>query len=251
MMTKNETNVVFDEELTLSPSRRSNAWSVLMDDNIQVDFEEQTASSERSRKRRRFASPYSMNRNHVRVCNFYDARIYDPEAEAGFLVQPWYARKMYDRWLYSIREIPGWEGFRRAPVLIFQEVEADDGSTFVIRKLVPYTKAKAMGDAVLRYDASKNRKAPHSLGAQSREKGVHVDDENFRPKMFTQNMGSHISQLRNEAKLTQTELAKKINVDAAMMRNIELGGLITFNSEDVMVKALAVALGVPSIPYRE
>ena len=69
--------------------------------------------------------------------------------------------------------------------------------------------------------------------------------------MFTDKMGKEISRIRNNLGITQVDLGKKINVDAGTIRDIELGGLITFNSEDVMVKSLAKALGLPSIKYQE
>lgn len=200
-----------------------------------------------SKKNDNFPNPYRMNRRDVRISHFKDARIYDSDInEPGWQIPTWVARKKYRQWLRSIRKIPGWEGFRRAPREIIQIIEDEEGNTYVIRKLVPY---KVYGPATHHKEAGKN--SNKRLMPQSKDKGVRYDDENFRPKMFTEKMGREISQLRTSLDLTQAELGKKINVDANMIRNIELGGLITFNSEDMMVKNLAKALGIPSIKYRE
>ena len=195
-------------------------------------------------KHDKFRDPYSMNRYHVRMHHFKDARVYDYDfEESGWQVQRWYARQMYNRWLRSIRKNFGWENFRRPVREIFEE-QGEDGDTIVIRKLVPIREFQQ----VPKYNSGKNKKS--SL-AQSREKGVRPDDENFRGKMFTEKMGKEISRLRNQFGMTQAELGKKINVDANTVRDIEHGGLITFNSEDVMVRSLANALGLQSIRYQE
>jgi len=243
------TEVVSDSEENDYSNNHWNSKDAQLDDFSNNSYATEPRTTENHIKK--FRNPYEMDRHLVRACHFYDARIYEPDIEAGFIVQRWYAKRMYKRWLRSIRKIPGWEGFRRPPVMMTEEVERNDGSTFVIRKWVPWSKANASTETILRHDANKNRNVPHRLAPQSRVKGAQFGDENFRAKLFTGAMGKHISQLRNSLDMTQLDLAKKINVDVAMVRNIELGGLITFNSEDVLVKNLAKVLGVMTIQYQE
>jgi len=201
------------------------------------------------RRPRRFVNPYGMNKHNVSRYHFKDARIYDPDIkESGWEIQPKIARKKYNDWVRSVRATPGWEGFHRAPRVVWQEFEDKDGNTYVFRKVVQ-PRVPGMGMAVARQNAGKNRRT--NIVSQSRTRGGKPDDQDFRPKMFTSAMGREISRLRGLANLNQVDLARKINVDVNMIRNIELGGLITFNSEDVMVKALARALEVPSIKYQE
>lgn len=200
---------------------------------------------------RRFRNPYRMNRNDVKITDFYDARIYDPQAEEGFTVPRYYAKKMYYAWLNNVRKNPGWEGFRRPPILVTEEVEKEDGSTYVIRKWISWSELNHTNEKIMKFDAAKNKNVPHKLEPQSRIRGAKLGDEHFKAKMFTGVMGKNIAQLRNSLNMTQADLAKKINVDTPMIRDIELGDKITFNSEDIMVKNLAKALGIKSISYQE
>lgn len=189
--------------------------------------------------------PYQMNRNDVHIRHFRDACLYDHETIPGFIVQYWKAKREYQKWLRQVRKIPGWERFRR-PIRIHYEEPYDDGTFIITKKSIQNNQAIQK----IRNEYAGQNKNTSNL-SQSKIKGVRPDDEDYRPKMFTVIMGQYISKLRNEAKLTQIELGKKINVEASIIRNIELGELIPFNSEDAMVKALAKVLGVPSIKYEE
>lgn len=209
--------------------------------------------SETGRNQQMF-DPYDMDRHDVRAKYFNDARLYDDNINgSGWKIDNQSARTKYRQWLANVRREPGWEGFHRPPREVIEEVEGDDGKSYTIRKIVPYrvpgVPYRAPYTIGNRRETSKNRKTP--MLPQSKVKGATIDDENFRAKMFTLTMGKEIAQLRNHLGLTQVELAKKINVDAPTIRNIELGGLVTFNSEDKMVKELARALNVPSIKYQD
>ncbi|AGC02124.1 Helix-turn-helix XRE-family like protein [Acanthamoeba polyphaga moumouvirus] len=196
-----------------------------------------------------YLNPYKMNPHDVRIYHFKDARLYDNSirnTDASWEVQDWYARRKYNKWLRAVRRQEGWEGFRRPPIEIMQEVEDEDGNIIILRKKVPFR--KTLPRVVVAKDTSRNRS---KYLPQSKEKGVKVDDTNFRPRMFTEKMGREICNLRNKLGLTQADLAKKINIDVNMIRNIEMGGLISFNSQDPMVRSLAKVLGVPSIKYQE
>ena len=210
--------------------------------DVDLDVEYDESQPTQSKK---FVDPYRMKRNLVRIKHFVDARCQDPELEAGFVHQPWYARKLYRQWLDGVRKNPGWEGFRRPPIIIREEIEQIDGSIIIIQKKLPYTKVNAERNAL----GGKNRRT-YTISL-SKEKGVKPDDPDYRPKMFTPKMGQLISHLRQEKGMMQTDLAKKINVDISTIRNIETGGLLPFNPEDVVVKSLAKVLGVPTIKYQE
>ncbi|QGR54116.1 helix-turn-helix family protein [Moumouvirus maliensis] len=221
---------------------KSNDFVVSVDD---VSFEENFGPKKSSF----FLDPYKMNPHDVRIHHFKDARLFDSSIknnDASWQVQDCYARKKYNQWLKAVRRQQGWEGFRRPLVEIMQEVEDEYGNIVVFRKKVPYKSTQPR--TVVARDSSRNKS---TYLPQSKEKGVNVDDTNFRPRMFTEKMGREISNLRNKLGLTQADLAKKINIDVNMIRNIEMGGLISFNSQDPMVRLLAKELGVPSIKYQE
>lgn len=190
--------------------------------------------------------PYHMNRYHVRMHHFQDARIYDRQIkQAGWTIQRNIIRKKYNQWLRSIRSLRGWEDFRRVHREVVERIQGDDGNVYFVRHVVqspPVNREKSL----LPKNNKRNKDLPPST-----ENGINISDENYRPKMFTMKMGQEISRIRTNLGLTQAELAKKINVDANMIRNIEVGGLITFNPKDNMVKSLARALNIPSIVYQE
>ena len=217
-------------------------------DDIEIEFEQ---TSVQNKPATAYANPYSMNRHKVHVNHFIDARLYDTDLNNdGWKISHQEAHRKYKKWLQSVREIPGWDKFRRE----HRELEPEDnGKEYRIRKYVPVPvpSSEDAGEVVLRPNVTHNRNRKQRLLPQSRDKGVNVTDEDFRPKMFTGKMGKEISQIRHSLDMTQADLAKKVNVDAHVIRNIELGDLVTFNSEDVMVKELARALGLPSIKYQE
>ncbi len=221
-------------------------------------------------------NPYEMYFRDVRPYHFRDARLYDPDiTEQGWCIPSRTARQKYQRWLKSVRKNPGWETFRRRMCSILEEEEGvdQDGNiyTMFVKKLIPLTKLtdeevwkRYNGDMIVRklpvyekksiVSVPRNDSGQHKKNRalpQSRDKGVSIDDENFRPKMFTEKMGREISQIRSGLGLTQADLGKKINVDSNTIRNIEIGGIQTFNPEDSMVRALAKALGISSIKYQE
>ncbi|ANB50778.1 putative HTH-type transcriptional regulator [Powai lake megavirus] len=205
--------------------------------------------SSNTKNNKMYVNPYKMKPQDVKLYHFKDARLFDNSIksnDANWEVQRWYAKRKYNQWLKNVRRQEGWEGFRRPLIEITQEVEDEYGNIIILRKKVPYRKTLPR-EVVARQTSSNNSK----YTPQSREKGVSVDDTNFRPRMFTEKMGREICMLRNSKKMTQAELAKQINVDANMIRNIEMGGLISFSSQDPMVRAMARVLGVPSIKYQE
>lgn len=223
------------------------------------------------------ANPYDMNRHEVKSGHFRDARIYDEDInEPGWKIPKSSARSKYNKWVNGVRNETGWEGFKRAPRDVTEEFDGEDGKKYSVRKIIPYkvpglpvqhpyvvghpreigrsksTSTETHTNNSINqhaHQAGTNSSAP--LLPQSRVKGANVDDEEFRAKMFTANMGREIARCRVANNMTQAELAKKINVDAATIKNIELGGLVCFNSEDKMVKELAKALGVASIKYHD
>lgn len=200
--------------------------------------------------------PYKLDRVDVKAKYFNDARLYDDDiTESGWKINNKQSRSKYRNWLSNVRSDPEWSGFRRAPIEITEEIHTDDGKTFTVKKTVPYripgTVYTAPSGSHTTNNTNNSRNKRNTLLPQSRVKGANFDDEDFRAKMFTSTMGKRIAQLRNGLGLNQSDLAKKINVDVATIRNIELGGLIGFNSEDKMVKELAKALEVASIKYQE
>jgi DNA-binding XRE family transcriptional regulator len=187
--------------------------------------------------------PYQLNRFEVHTSHFIDARLYDTDVEPGYEVQPFFAKKKYRRWLKIVRRNNSWERFRRPEHVLREEFD----NHVIIR---PTAIAKTTSEVTSKYPAGKiNRK--YNLLPQSRDKGITVEDENFRGKMFTIKMGKEIAFARTELGMTQLDLGKKINISANVVRNIEHGDLVTFNSENPMVKNLAKALGLPSIKYQE
>jgi ribosome-binding protein aMBF1 (putative translation factor) len=222
-----------------------------LDADLDLDVEYE---SQNQNKTKGYPNPYTMYRHNVRPCHFAEARLYDLDiSQAGWQISHRKARREYRKWLLSVRRIPGWENFRRTLCEIEEEMTDDDGNIYIIRKLVPVRDRtrQFIHRQNITSNLTNNPNRRTRLLPQSRDKGVKITDENFRPRMFTEKMGREISQIRNNLGLTQADLARKINVDAHTIRDIELGGLITFNSEDVLVKELATTLGMPSIKYLE
>lgn len=210
----------------------------------------------------RYINPYyvdSDNIDDVRMKHFYDARVYN--GEAGWRVPREKARKEYKIWLNAVRKIPGWENFRRVLYPVKEiYIDHNDNVLNIIRRWVSfkeytdseiYIQVEPETPVVVKRNNTNNHNANTRLAAQSRVKGAKIDDDEYRSRMFTKTMAQTISQLRNKLGLTQAQLANRINVEANMIRDIELGDKITFNSSDPMIKALARELGLTSIKYQE
>ena len=200
-----------------------------------------------------YLNPYKMNPFEVRKADFREARLYDDEiSEPGWSVQAYFANKKYRRWLYKTRQQPGMKGLRRTFVAHYDESDENDANGANEAQSIPIISKPQTSQTYFQpYSRPSSRNHNQRLLPQSRVKGAKPGDDDFKAKMFTSKMGTIIGALRQQKNITQVDLALKLNVDAAMIRNIEKGGLITFNSEDVMVKEMAKVLGVPSIKYIE
>ncbi len=192
-----------------------------------------------------YFNPYKMNPFDVRKADFSEARIYDDNiSEAGWRIPTYVVKRNYRRWLYKTRQEPGMRGFRRA--FRHRDEDDDDNEEEAVSRPVRFVTRPTN---IRQSQTGKNRNV--RLMPQSRVKGANLGDDEFKAKTFTSKMGTSIGALRQQLNMTQVDLARKLNVDVAMIRNIEKGGLINFNSEDVMVKEMAKVLGVASIKYHE
>lgn len=199
-----------------------------------------------------FDNPYVINRHDVNVGHFVEGRLYDKDIdENGWQVQKWVARKKFDNWKSDVRGYEGWEHFRRPakemPPKVYHEVIIDGETEIVksyeIRKLVwPMVPGLPYREHIV----SKTRIPSIKHVGKDDE-----DEDEICGRMFTATMGKEISMLRSGKKMTQAELGNKISVDVTTIKNIEIGGLITFDPEDLMVKKLARVLGVSNIQYKE
>jgi len=187
-----------------------------------------------------FIDPYTLNKVEVRIDHFSDARFYDLDCPAGYSVQHWRAKKSYNKWLRGVRHISGMQLFRRP----FYHIDNDEDES---NKYHKYNRNQRQTKLVKRLHAGKNK--PTSVLPQSADPGLKPGDENFRPKMFTEAMGKQISKLRTQLGMTQGTLASKIYVHVNVIKDIERGGVRTFNSEDPMVRALYKILGITSLKY--
>lgn len=194
--------------------------------------------------RNSYVNPYKMNPFEVLKADFRDARLYDHDiSDDGWKIPSYVVNRKYRRWLYKTRQEPGMRGLRR---FVRHYEESDDNNDESVTQSKPDVPRSTN---IRQFQSGKNRNA--RLMPQSRVKGAQLGDEDFKGKTFTFKMGTIIGALRQQNNMTQVDLARKLNVDAAMIRNIEKGGLINFNSEDIMVKEMAKALGVASIKYQE
>jgi DNA-binding XRE family transcriptional regulator len=194
---------------------------------------------------------------------FANARMYDEqlnlkqfnrESDANtyvgdWEVQPCVSRKNYRNWLYEMRSKPGMQNFRRdltpeyepeilgGPVVVIEvkhKTNPDDGKIIIER--TSYLRGRG------------GRRLDH---AQSTERGVKIDDPDYKPRMVTAKLGAYIRRMREGANLTQKELAEKIDAPTDILRNMELGGVVTYNPEDPILKRMAKFFDVPSIRYQE
>uniref|UniRef100_A0A6C0LU26 HTH cro/C1-type domain-containing protein n=1 Tax=viral metagenome TaxID=1070528 RepID=A0A6C0LU26_9ZZZZ len=171
-----------------------------------------------------FKHPYDMHPTLVKISHFYDARVYDLNAEDGYKVQRRVAKKAYRRFLLAVRQ--QWPEFRKIPREEFEMEDVDN-------------------DRYQHKITQRKRNNDHS------ENIMIYNDEESKPKFFTKKMGKQIIQFRNQLNLTQTELAKKIDVDPTIIRDIELGDIVIYNNNNPFIKRLAWILGLSSIRYQE
>lgn len=173
----------------------------------------------------------------VHMQDFTDARIYDQNAEPGYEIQRHSAKKHYRAWLKGTRKQHGWENFRvgQKP----KPLPIQDRDTMIFNTNLP-----DKVDAI-----SNTQRKINNKGILSQQPGMKIDDEDFRAKKFTVQMGQEIARRRTDLDLTQAELAKKINVEAGIIRDIERGDIVFFNPADTMVLSLAKALSMPCIKY--
>lgn len=207
-------------------------------------------------------NPYSMSKHSVRTRHFRDARLYDSQImdphfaracnlDAGTDLKQWrsewkvqrtHANRKYREWVLTIRSRDGFHNFRRERPIVDQE--------YIDTSAITFNKLDADNAAQLIANAFTNRSHNLSL-AQSKEKGINPDDQDFVPRVFTQKMGKDIAQIRSSLNLTQAQLGNLINVDAITIKNVESGGVIPFNPNSVTTKKLAKALGLATIIYQE
>jgi DNA-binding XRE family transcriptional regulator len=207
--------------------------------------------------------PYKMNPHLVHISHFQSAFLYDPEAEPGFKVSRSVAKQKYNQYKQRIRSKEGWKNYRKPPHIIYEEVK--EGNRIGIIKRTVYMKVPGSllpeftiekvltvprGAAFIRLP-KEDLKKDYQIEAEATNPLEADDKTSVAPKMFTLHMGREIARLRNELHLTQAELAMIVNVDANYIKNVEIGDLITFNPEDVIVRKLARALGIFAIKYHE
>ena len=181
--------------------------------------------------------PYKLPRNIVTVDHFLDARLYDDKLEgSGWTVPRSRAKAAYDKWLRYVRSKNGWEDFRRPLRNVVEEIEEEDGS--ITYNVIQVPHSSKLPNVVRR---------SNKFSQQPTQK----EQDDTKPRIFTPNMGKEISRRRLSQGMTQFDLAKKINVDVSVIRDIELGGIIQYQLSDPMVKKLANAIGLSSIKYIE
>jgi len=213
-------------------------------------------------KRDGVLNPYNTHPSKVKMNNFLDARLYPyaQDAEAGYQVPKYVAKKEYQLWLKAVRNVEGWERFRREK----PSYEKIDMSVTYIgygigtlydehgRPLLTDEERLARIQRIEQAQAYRKQmlqNRAHRI-AQGKERGVRADDEDYRPRTFTRKMGARIAEGRMGLKLKQDEFAKKANIDLGTLRAIERGDH-PFNSEDGVVKSIAKVLGWAGIRYEE
>ena len=228
-----------------------------------------------SANNKKFVNPYKMNPYDVKPWHFRDARLYDKQIkESGWEIQRSHANKKYRQWVCKIRKFPEMRNFHRlmTEIVVNEPYYYYDNNSELVEDTRPVIKVISMtnylkgeeesvkrgyavptGTVVFKKETNNIHVVPKEITdvAQSVEKGVKIDDPNYIPKMFTETMGRYISQTRNSLGLTQAQVAKKINVDSNTIKNIEKGGLVSFNAGSDLVKNLSRVLNLPTINYQD
>src|SRR5579872_5268523 len=198
--------------------------------------------------------PYKMNPHLVHISHFQSAFLYDPEAEPGFKISRYVAKQKYNQYKQHIRSKEGWKNYRKPPHIIYEEVKEGNRIGIIKRTIYMKVPGSPLPDFIIEKVLTVPRGATFiKLPKEDLKKDLLIEAEtidpldaedktNVTPKMFTLHMGREISRLRHELHLTQAELAMIVNVDAKYIKNVEIGDLITFNPEDVIVRKLARAL---------
>jgi hypothetical protein len=219
--------------------------------------------------------PYRMNPYNVRTCHFENALLYDQELVSSGLatknctewkISKQASRKKYREWLAYQRSFD--TSFRRFPVLLVEEVLDNEGNTYRTKEIVQcnnipegavrqYNNGNVyylleLPDMIVTPNNSEPQKIFGKTGiniACSKIKGASPDSDGYVPKMFTAKMGRKILQARNYQKLTQQQVADKLNMNVGIVRDIELGDILSFNEE--VCKKLRNILQMESLKYEE
>ena len=190
-----------------------------------------------------FRDPYFMNIHEVTPDLFCEARIYDPEIkECGWQISRKSAHKKYRNWLHNIRCCEGCHMFRKV-IYETRDISRNDDDVIVFKG--------SASNLAMTFRKPLSGANSYKSVASSKDHGVRADDNNYRPKMFTEKMGREISILRNNKKMTQSELANALNVETGVIKNIESGNLVAFNPDDGLVRSLARVLNIASIKYSD
>ena len=202
---------------------------------------EKTSISKNARLRDPYGIKNPIKKLSITPKSFCDARIYDKQIiESGWNIQYGSAKRKFQR--YVNRERRNDKYFKRPMTEVSSFVQDEEGNTIEYIDLVP-----------VNYKVTLNNTGPNSqrvILPQARD-GVSADDPAYVPRMFTARMGANVAKRRTELGMKQSDLAKRLNVDEATIRNIEKGDKHAFNPENALTLALARALNLPSIKYVE
>lgn len=181
-----------------------------------------------------------MDPRDVKIEDFRDGRLGDKDVTDDFQIPREHAKKQYRQWLLSLRKNRNWRNFRRN--------EPPQSIAFQLEK----NRQVSESQRYRTQQPSQSISTPRELNArQQRALSKNVESDEFKLRVFTHPMGFQVFQLRNKLGLSQADLAMKLNVSCAVIRDIERNKNVPFNPEDPMVKKLAQILGVPSITYQE
>lgn len=107
-----------------------------------------------------------------------------------------------------------------------------------------------MPENVMNYVMNKETELMKTVHEGYREKSPdEIDEEIKKMKFFTAKMGLKISQIRLDMKMHQFDLAKAVNVDVSVIRDIERGDVVPFNPNDKLVQNLVKVLDLEFIKY--
>lgn len=175
-------------------------------------------------------NPYEINRHNVKMGDFRDARSYDSNIDDGWQIQKGQARGKYKNWVKSVRQLPDWQDFKRDPREVTYEDRDEDGNIVETRvRVFPRVPCREdIPDQVI------SQKTYTPTSKKWKKDPTAVEPE-IVEELFTLKMGKRIAEARSRKGMKQVELARKLNVNVTVVKEIEIGDKVTFSRSSELV----------------
>lgn len=198
----------------------------------------------------RYVNPWEKEPQFVKPEHFKEARLYDSDIiESGWEVPRHFARKMYRRWLSNVRSREEYTNFRRQFIDIMVPINNGQNEPIKVFLTVPNNEEmikKIVNEVLLEHGQPTLEEIERMEQQEQFEKNM----EQNKIKFYTPRMGSIIMNKRIETRLTQKDLAKLLNIELSVVRDIERGNIVPFLNDRVK-SSLEKYFGSETLKYVE